>query len=472
MKRFLYSILIFLLSGLIPAFSTEEEKQSSSPQAVVIGGGIGALTSAIYLQRAGIDTLVIEGKTPGGAIAQSPMVHNWPGEIQINGSDLADKVRKQAEANGAKFLSHEVIDVDFSKKTFTIKTRDIYDEQETKTIQTKACIIAVGSVPRFLGVKGESGEKGYWTKGVYSCAVCDGGLYKDRTVAVVGGGDSAVIEADYLSNIAKKVYLILRSDKFRTVEIMRKNKLLKKGNVEVIYNTKVQEIEGDGQKVTHLNLSSSKQLPVDGIFLAIGATPNSDVFKKQVAVDEKGYIRLAKGQQTSVPGVFAIGDVVDPFYKQAVSAAGDGAKAALQVEHYLASMPKDSSESIPDANKQIVLAQNATTEGTLKKLTSQEEFYQAIGENSTPLVVGFFSPYCGPCQTLTPKLEAMAEKYAGKIRFLKVDVTHFSELASTYNVYGVPSVIVFNKKGKAVERGVGLDEINPILKKMEAQASQ
>ena len=327
MKRLLYSFLIFLLCG-IPL--TVRANESKDPQPIVIiGSGVGALTSAVYLQRAGINTLVIEGENPGGAITQSPNVQNWPGELEINGQTLVEKIRKQAEENGAKFVSQEVIAVDFTKRPFTITMRDVYDHEKMQTIEAKSCIIAMGSMPKLLGIPGESGDGGYWTRGVYSCAVCDGALYRGKNVAVIGGGDVAILEADYLSNIAKKVYVILRSDQFRTIEILRKNALIKKPNVEVLYNTKIDQITGNGQNVTHLNLSTKNDLPIDGVFVSIGAKPNSEIFKHQLDLDENGYIRLKQDQLTSVPGVFAIGDIVDPHYKQAISAAGHGETAAL-----------------------------------------------------------------------------------------------------------------------------------------------
>ena len=467
MKKFLYSFLIFLVSGF--PLQAEIEKRNEVKPVVIIGGGVGALTSAIYLQRAGIDTLVIEGQTPGGSIAQSPNVHNWPGELEISGQDLVDKIRKQAEANGATIVTKEVTHVDFSKAPYSFTLRDVYDHDQIETIRARSCIVAVGSKPNLLGVPGESGEKGYWTRGVYSCAVCDGGLYKNKTVAVVGGGDAAILEADYLSKIAKKVYVILRSDEFRTIEALRKNELVKKSNVEILYNTKVNQIQGDGQKVTHLNLSTSKELPVDGVFVAIGAKPNSEIFTKQIDLDQNGYIRLIRDQQTSTAGVFAIGDVVDPVYKQAISAAGDGAKAAFQVEHFLASEPANLIQKGPEVK--MVQASN-TPSGKVEELSSQQAFYESIGTHSTPIVVDFYSPLCGPCKQLAPQLDQLATTYKGKIRFLKVNVTEFTELADSYNVFAVPTVVIFDTQGKMIDKGTGVDEINRVLKKLDKIASK
>ncbi len=460
----LYAILIFLMGASSFAQSPEQKQVVDQQPVLIVGSGVGALTSAVYLQRAGIQTLIIEGANPGGAIAQSPTVHNWPGELEINGQELVNKIRNQAVVNGAKIVSQEVTSVDFSRRPLEVTVRDVYDYEKVETLRAKSVILAMGSNPKLLGVPGESGDKGYWTKGVYSCAVCDGGLYKDKTVAVIGGGDTAILEADYLSKIAKKVYVILRSDHFRTVETLRMKQLVKRENVEVLYNTKVSQIEGNGKKVTHLNLSTEKKLPIDGVFVAVGAKPNSDILQKQLQLDPAGYIHLTQGQQTSVAGVFAIGDVVDPVYKQAISAAGDGAKAALQVENYLATYPPGKTINEPSDAK-IVKTAN-TTNSPVQDIPSKEAFYDAVGEGSIPLVVDFYSPYCGPCKQLTPIIEDLAEKYAGKARFIKVNVTELSELATSYNVYSLPTVMIFDGQGKMVERASGLEKASAVLKNL------
>jgi len=469
MKKHLYYFLTVLLFVIgIPLQATHEiveKKEDKIQPVVIIGSGVGALTSAVYLQRAGIHTLVVEGESPGGAIAQSPSVHNWPGEIEIRGDKLIEKIRKQAEHNGATFAAKEVTHIDLSKRPFTLTLRSVYDHEDVEEIKAKAVIIAMGSDPRLLGVPGESGKNGYWTRGVYSCAVCDGGLYKDKTVAVVGGGDSAIIEADYLSKIAKKVYVILRSDQFRTVETLRKDELINRENVEVIYNAKISEILGDGQKVTHLNLSTQKELSVDGVFVAIGANPNTAIFKSQLDLDEKGYIRLADDQATSVPGVFAVGDIVDPHYKQAITAAGDGARAALQVEHFLASRPD---LPLNRAKKpEIVQAANAVCTSFVKELDNEKALYDDIGKGDIPLVVDFFSPYCNPCKQLSESFEKAAAQYEGKARFLKIDVTQFPQLAENYGVFSLPTLMIFDTTGKQVEKATGLKNVQKTLDKLE-----
>lgn len=340
MKKFL--ILFTLASfSLFQPLHCEEATSDAMEEypVVVLGGGVGALTSATYLARAGISPLVITGPTPGGALTQSHSVQNWPGETEISGIDLVEKMQAQALLNGAALRPEVVVEVDFSKHPFIITTKDPY-KNELKKIKAQACIIAVGSVPNLLGVPG---EKAYFSNGVYSCAVCDGSLYKDKTVAIVGGGDAALTEANYLSNIAKKVYIVVRKEQFKSVEEQRKREILSRANIEVLYRTTIEEIKGDGEKVTSLVLQKDGkqkgELPVDALFLAIGAKPNTELFKGQLALDEQGFILLEKQQQTSVKRVFALGDVVDRDFNQAITAAGDGAKAALQAQKAISFAP-------------------------------------------------------------------------------------------------------------------------------------
>ncbi|HSX03943.1 MAG TPA: FAD-dependent oxidoreductase [Rhabdochlamydiaceae bacterium] len=426
---------------------------------VILGSGVGALTAAIYLQRAGVDTLVIEGMTPGGTIIQSHMVQNWPGEMGISGQKLVDKIHEQAKENGAQFLSEEVISVDFSSQPYTITTRDLLKKDKIRQIKASSCIIGLGSSPNRLGVAGEEEKGGYWANGVYTCATCDGALYKNKTVAVVGGGDSALIEADYLSNLAKKVYIIVRSSEFRHLEAVRKNLLLQKPNITVLYNTQVQEIQGNGKRVTNLLVDKDQEkqsVEVDAVFLAIGATPNSNLFKNQLEIDAQGYIVLKNGQETSKKGIFAIGDIVDRENKQAITAAGDGAKAAIQAERHLSLMG-------PSKVRISNIARVIAASSPLVELSKESDFDSLI-QNSN-VIVDFYSPSCGPCKKLSPIFDAAVENHADKYQFVKVNISEFSELAQKYDVVGVPTVIVF-KNGSEVERKTGLDAIQALLDRL------
>lgn len=302
---------------------------------VVLGGGVGSLTSALYLGRAGLTPLIIEGPTPGGLLTQSHSVQNWPGILEIAGMQLTDSMREQAEVSGARFVKEEVIGVDFSKKPLRITTRTLDGKRTVRHYEAASCIIAMGTKPNFLNIPG---EQTYWGRGVTNCAICDGALYKGKIVGVVGGGDAAVLEALYLANIAKEVHVFVRKDSLKAGEEQRIQKLRTMPNVRFHFNTRVEEVKGDSDGVTGVILrtgSKKSDFALDGLFLAIGSTPNSALFQKELKLDERGYILLRKDQETSVPGVYAIGDIVDPVYKQAVCAAGDGAKAALQAQQYV-----------------------------------------------------------------------------------------------------------------------------------------
>ncbi|HEV3270049.1 MAG TPA: FAD-dependent oxidoreductase [Candidatus Rhabdochlamydia sp.] len=323
-------LVLILFSTFIYAAETKDVP------VLILGGGPAGLTAAIYCGRAGIKPVVITGDSIGGMITQSPRVENWPGRDVISGIELGKDLENQARLNGAELLREEVTDVlfsqDLSQKAHQITTRSLITQEET-IYYAPIVVIALGATPNKLHVPG---EQNYWSKGVYSCAVCDGGFYKDKIVAVVGGGDGALTEAQYLANLAKKVYIIVRGRDFRTVEKQRKEQVLSLPNIEIRYQTIVKEIKGEKDKVSYLILSNQKHkksyhLPVDALFLAIGSLPNTKLFVNQLKLDA-GYIRLEEHQKTSIKGVYAAGEVADPEFKQAICAAADGAKAAMQLQ--------------------------------------------------------------------------------------------------------------------------------------------
>jgi thioredoxin reductase (NADPH) len=459
MKATFFSLLIGLMSFV--QMCAEEVYP-----VVILGGGVGALTSAIYLGRAGITPLVIEGPKKGGAIAQSPHVQNWPGEIQISGLDLVDKIYNQAEYNGAHFIAEEVIAVDFRHHPFTITLRDLFTPAKTRKIFTNACIIAMGSNPNLLGVPG---EELYWTRGVYNCAVCDGALYKNKVVAIVGGGDAAILEAEHLANITEKVYILVRKDKFRALEEKRLQELIKRANVEVLFNTTVQEIQGDGEKVTHLVIRQSDKkctLDVAALFLAIGAKPNSEIFHDQLEMDTQGYILLKNDQETSIKGVFAIGDIVDPIYKQAVIAAGQGAIAACQVTQKTGKSTEPT-QTATSGSSSADASSPKLQKGKAIEIVSLEHFKKEVRLGSTPIFIDFYATWCGPCRTLGPMIDKWAKEYAGKARFFKVNVDNQEEIVDLFNIRAMPTLVVLNKEGKEVSKKIGTQEIVQFMNKID-----
>jgi thioredoxin reductase (NADPH) len=296
---------------------------------VIIGSGPAGLTAAIYAARAELKPVVISGMQPGGQITLTTMVENFPGFPDgIMGPDLMDNMRKQAERFGTRFIDEEVIEVDFKSKPFTIKT----DSQE---IKTKAVIIATGAVAKWLGVPG---EKEFMGKGVSGCATCDGFFFRGKEVVVVGGGDTALEDALYLTKFANTVTIIHRRDQFRASKIMQE-RVFANSKIKIIWDSVVTEIKGDSKvtsvKIKNVKTGEEKELKTDGVFVAIGHSPATEIFKGQIEIDNQGFIVKKENTETSVKGVFVAGDVADTRYKQAIVAAGEGAKAAIDVEKYL-----------------------------------------------------------------------------------------------------------------------------------------
>lgn len=303
---------------------------------IIIGSGPAGLTAALYNARANLDPVVFEGMQPGGQLTITTEVENFPGfEEGIQGPELMDVMRKQAQRFGAKTFFKEVTKVDFSERPFKVWT-----EKELHTAD--AVIISTGATAKWLGIPSEEEYKGY---GVSACATCDGFFFKNQKVIVIGGGDSAMEEANYLTKFASEVLIVHRREEFRASKIMHE-RAEKNPKIKFALNKVVKEILGEnknGRKmVTGAILEdtrdgSTEQVEVDGIFLAIGHKPNTDLFKGQLEMDETGYL-IVKGSSTytNVPGVFAAGDVADHVYRQAVTAAGMGCRAAIDAERWLA----------------------------------------------------------------------------------------------------------------------------------------
>jgi thioredoxin reductase (NADPH) len=297
---------------------------------VIIGGGPAGLTAAIYTSRALIETLVIEKMLPGGTPVLTTYIENYPGFPEgISGPDFAQRLESQAEKFGAKIISSKpVIRLLKSEYGFQIETED-------GDFLAKAVIVATGTSPRELNVPG---EKEFTGRGVSYCAVCDGAFYRDKIVAVVGGGDSAVAEAIYLTRFASKVYLIHRRAQLRAEKIFQE-RAFSNPKISFIWDTVVKKIEGN-KKVERLRLSNVKtqeetDLEAEGVFIYIGSNPNSSIVKDLVQLDENGYIITDTMMRTNIPGIFAAGDVRNTVFRQLATAVGDGAIAAISAEKYL-----------------------------------------------------------------------------------------------------------------------------------------
>lgn len=297
---------------------------------IIIGSGPAGYTAAIYASRANLKPLLFEGEEAGGQLMTTTDVENFPGFPKgIMGPDLMEAISDQALRFGTQILSKNITKVDFSKHPFSVFVKD-------KEYQGNSIIISTGASAKYLGL---DSEKKFLGKGVSACATCDAAFFRDQVVCVIGGGDSAMEEAIFLTRFVTKVYILNRGDKFRASKIMS-DRALKNEKIEILMNSTMTEVLGDNvvKSITLKNTLTQKEsdLVVDGVFLAIGHRPNTSVFKGQINLDATGYITTAPDStKTSIKGVFACGDVQDSKYRQAITAAGTGCMAALEAEKFL-----------------------------------------------------------------------------------------------------------------------------------------
>ncbi|MBN2728042.1 MAG: thioredoxin-disulfide reductase [Bacteroidales bacterium] len=314
--------------------STEREHR----QCVIIGSGPAGYTAAIYAARAELKPLMYEGMQPGGQLTITTEVDNFPGYPEgVTGPVIMEDLKKQAERFGTEMRFGNIANADFSKRPFLLV------DDDDKEILAETVIIATGASAKWLGIPSEQEYNGY---GVSACATCDGYFYRDKVVAVVGGGDTAAEEATYLSKLVKKVYLIHRRDELRASKAMQQ-KVFNTEKIEMVWDSGIKEIVGEqkgfakavtGVIVENLKSGEERRIDLDGVFIAIGHKPNTDIFKGQVELFENGYIKTVPGStKTNIDGVFACGDVQDQTYRQAVTAAGSGCMAAIDAERFISS---------------------------------------------------------------------------------------------------------------------------------------
>jgi thioredoxin reductase (NADPH) len=305
------------------------DKKKTKFDVVIIGAGPSGYTAGIYCSRAGYDTLILSGILPGGQLVNTTEVENYPGfEKGIMGPDLMIEMRKQTQRMGTTIIDDEVVDVDFRHKPFKVLTA-------SEEYEGRAVIIATGANPRKIGLQGEQTFAG---KGVSYCATCDGPFFRNQELIVVGGGDSAVEEATFLTKFATTVHLVHRRESLRASKVMQE-RAMRNNKIKFHWDSAVVDIKGD-QKMRQVVLKNiktgeEKTLDVAGLFVAIGHEPNTKLFKKQIDLDDEGYIVLKNKTHTNIEGVFAAGDVHDRNYRQAITAAGFGCMAAIDVDKYL-----------------------------------------------------------------------------------------------------------------------------------------
>lgn len=307
---------------------------NQSHQLVIIGAAPAGLTAAIYAARARLNPLVISGPKPGGQLMGTTYIENWPGTPSILGPELMTNLRQHAAHFGTTFLDETVTKVDFSRRPFTLWT-----QHETR-LQANSVIIATGANSRSLNCPGENE---YWGKGVTTCAICDGAFYQQVPVVIVGGGDTGMESALFMTKFTDQITIVQQPAQLTASKIMQE-RVLSQPKIKIIYQHTVTKIMGDGQRVTSVEIQDQvtqarQTLPTNAVFIAIGFQPNTQLFQGQIALDQWGYIQTTDEINTSVPGVFAAGDAVDFRYRQAITAAGAGCMAALAAERWLSAQP-------------------------------------------------------------------------------------------------------------------------------------
>lgn len=429
---------------------------------VIIGSGPAGYTAAIYAGRANLKPVVFEGYQmggiPGGQLMTTTEVENFPGFPEgITGPALMQRMKAQAERWGAELYTEDVISVDLSQRPFTVKS-------EEREIKAHSIVIATGATAKRLGLPS---EHTFWSHGISACAICDGAtpIFKGVDLAVIGAGDTAAEEAIYLTKYGSHVNMLVRTDKMRASKAMQE-RVLSNPKITVHWNTVAVDIYGDvangrmdGVKLKNTQTGEERDLPVKGLFYAIGHTPNTQLFKGQLELDEIGYVVTKKGSvETSVEGVFAAGDVQDHEFRQAISAAGTGCMAAMLAERWLsvnnlAQEFKQAEET--EKPKEPVNEQKADTAETFEITKTRHAGGYALRklfhDSDRLIMVKYASPTCGPCHTLKPILGKVADEFDGKIHYVEIDIEQDPDIAQNAGVTGTPTVQFFKDKELVTE---------------------
>ncbi|MEG4500008.1 thioredoxin-disulfide reductase [Microcoleus sp. F10-C6] len=429
---------------------------------VIIGSGPAGYTAAIYAGRANLKPVVFEGYQtggiPGGQLMTTTEVENFPGFPEgITGPELMDRMKAQAVRWGAELYTEDVISVDLTKRPFTVRSED-------REIKTHTIVIATGATAKRLGLPS---EHVFWSHGISACAICDGAtpIFKGVELAVIGAGDTAAEESIYLTKYGSHVHMLVRRDRMRASKAMQ-DRVLSNPKITVHWNTEAVDILGeaggkmDGVRIRNIETGAESDLLVKGLFYAIGHTPNTQLFQGQLELDEVGYIATKHGSvETSVEGVYAVGDVQDHEFRQAITAAGSGCMGAMLAERWLSVKGLAQEFHQTEESEQPTAAPEAqkvrkTSENFDIKDTRHEGGYalrKLFHDSDRLIVVKYASPSCGPCHSLKPILSKVVDEFEGKIHYVEIDIEEDPEIAENAGVIGTPTIQYFKDKDLIAE---------------------
>jgi thioredoxin reductase (NADPH) len=439
-------------SVLSPSARSANSGDHTVENVVIIGSGPAGYTAAIYAARANLKPFMFEGYEagglPGGQLMTTTEVENFPGFPDgITGPELMDNMKAQAVRWGAELVTEDVIAADFSQRPFVIRS-------EEREVKAHTVIIATGATAKRLGLPS---EERLWSRGISACAICDGAtpIFKNESLAVIGGGDSAAEEAVYLTKYGSHVNLLVRTETMRASKAMQ-DRVLNNPKITVHWQTVAEDVYGDerleGLKVRNVTTGEMKELPVRGLFYAIGHRPNTGLFAGQLHLDDTGYIKTQPGSvATNIEGVYAAGDVQDHEYRQAITAAGTGCMAALLAERWLSEHhliqefhQQGSEKSTPEAKAEYKQAEGFDP-GTTRHVGGYA-LRRLYHESDRPILVKYASPTCGPCHTLKPILSKVVDEFEGKIHYVEIDIVDDADVAESAGITGTPTVQLFRDK--------------------------
>lgn len=443
-------------------FLARDHKDNIYIPIAIIGSGPAGSSAAIYGARSNMTTVVFQGTRPGGLLTQTSEVENWPGIPKRQGPVIMQGVREQAEHFGAVFIDDTIDEVDLSQWPFKLHT------EGGDTYYAFSLVVATGANPTLLDVPG---EQDYFGMGVHTCATCDAPFYKGKEVFIVGGGDSAIEEAIQLSGYAKKVTILVRKDKMRAAESMQS---MLKGYqaISVLYNVEIKKIIGDGKKVNAVEIfdnktNETKQISIDGLFLAVGHKPSTKLFESKLKMNDQGYLILkGRTQHTSVDGIFAAGDCHDFEYRQAGTAAGFGIMAGKEANNFLKEVVGFNAD-VQAALADRMFKPKRSEQSMITSIATVSDFEKEVLTSQMPVVLDFYADYCPSCMQMLPTFELVAQEYADRMKFVKVNHETSTELAEKLNVVKVPCLLVFyqGKKVAQLYKTLGRKDLVEFLQK-------